>query len=435
MSALTPARRLALRVLTRVGRGGETLADALAARDVVDLEPRERSFLHELTLGTLRLRGLLDHALAPHVDRPLHLLDPVALDILRLGAHQMLHLRVPDRAAVSQAVELAKERVPRASGFVNAVLRGLARAGPASVPDPGTDPRSWLTTAGSLPPWLADRWIERLGPAGALARARRFLEPGPTSVRLNPRVEDAPARCREAGVELLPLAVPGAFLVEGGRTTDLTAQGVLYPQDQGSQLVGRLAAGAGLALDACAAPGGKALLMADLAGGDGRVVAAEPSPRRLRTMAELARRWGSPNVTLVRADAGRPPFASRFDTVLLDAPCSGLGTLGRHPDIRWRIRPGEIERQAGRQGRLLASVSRLVRPGGRLVYATCSLEEEETTAVVLAFLAKTPAFRRATLPDWTGDFVDPDGFVRTRPEREAADGFFAAALERAPDGL
>jgi 16S rRNA (cytosine967-C5)-methyltransferase len=431
MSAKSPARSVALRVLGQIQRGGESLAERLSAPDASRLDSRERAFLHELVLGTLRLRGLLDHALGPLLDRPVDRVDPVSLDILRLGAHQLLHLRVPDRAAVSESVELAKAEAPRAAGFVNAVLRKLARTGPPAVPDPTTDPLGWLTSAGSLPDWLAKRWLTRLGAVDAVARARELLSPSPTAVRLNPRIADAARRCEEAGVSLRPLGVPDCFAAEGGRLTDLAAQGTIYVQDQGSQLVAHLAAAPGLTLDACAAPGGKALLIADLFGTDSRVIAAEASRRRLRSMAALRRRWGSPNVAFVLADGNRPPFREGFDTVLVDAPCTGLGTLGRHPDLRWRLQPEDIPRHAARQRTLLNALAPLVRRGGRVVYATCSLEEEETTGVVLDFLAQNAEFHRADLPDWAKAYEGSDGFVRTRPEREPIDGFFAAPLARA----
>jgi 16S rRNA (cytosine967-C5)-methyltransferase len=204
---------------------------------------------------------------------------------------------------------------------------------------------------------------------------------------------------------------------------------VLYVQDQGSQLVARLAATPGLTLDACAAPGGKAMLMADLP--KSRVIAAEASRRRLRSMATLCRRWGSTNVAFVRADGTKPPFREGFDAVLLDAPCSGLGTLGRHPDIRWRLRPEDLPRHAARQRSLLEALAPLVRRGGRIVYATCSLEDEETLAVVLEFLDRNGDFHRAGAPGWAEPFQGEDGFVRTQPEREPIDGFFAAVLARA----
>jgi 16S rRNA (cytosine967-C5)-methyltransferase len=431
MTAPSPARRLALKVLSKVQRGGDNLAERLAAPDASRLDARERAFLHELVLGTLRLRGLVDHALTPLFDRPTSRVDPVALDVLRLGAYQLLHLRVPDRAAVSESVELAKLEAPQAAGFVNAVLRKLARQGPPPVPDPVADPKGWLTSAGSLPDWLAVRWLSRLGAADAVARARAFASPGPTTLRLNPRVEDAEQRLAQAGVHLRPLRVPGSFAADEGRLTDLAAEGVLYVQDQGSQLVAHLAATPGLTLDACAAPGGKATLVADLVGTAGRVIAAEVSPRRLRSLASLARRWGCPNLRLVAADGHRPPFAGPFDAVVIDAPCTGLGTLGRHPDIRWRLQPEDILRQAERQRALLTALAPLVRSGGRVVYATCSLEEEETIGVVRDFLSRNSAFRLASVPSWAKPWSGPDGCVRTLPERDPGEGFFAAALERA----
>jgi 16S rRNA (cytosine967-C5)-methyltransferase len=435
VTAATPARRLALQVLIDVAGPGPSLADRLAQDDCQRLDSRERGFLHELVLGSLRRRGLLDHALRPLLDRPLARVDPVVQDVLRLGAHQLLHLRVPDRAAVSASVDLAREAVPRAAGFVNAVLRRLSQSGPPPVPDPVADPLAWLTTAGSLPVWLAERWLRSLGPEVSVARAAATTASPPVVLRLNPRVPDAIARVEAAGATLHPLEVPGAFRAEGGRLGSLAAEGAVYLQDEGSQLVARLAEGRGPVLDACAAPGGKASLIADLSEGPRPVVAAELSVRRARTMAALVRRWGAVKVWPVAADGHRPPFRAAFDCVLVDAPCSGLGTLSRHPDIRWRFRAADLARQSARQSALLARLSALVRPGGRLVYATCSLEEEETVSVVTDFLAKHALFSRAAAPAWASPFASPDGFLRTLPERSGGDGFFAAVLEKAQNSL
>lgn len=395
-----------------------------------DLPPRDRALLHELVLGTLRARGSLDHALAPLLDVPLERLEPPVRRCLRLGAYQVLRLRVPARAAVSQAVDLARESAPRAAGLVNAVLRRLAREGPPPALDPVVDPRGWLTTEGSLPPWLAERWLERLGPSTSVARARALLAPPPSVFRLNPRASGALERLHAAGVSFRPLAVPGAWQVVEGRVADLASEGVLYLQDQGAQMVAHLAASPGSTLDACAAPGGKTTLLADLAGDQGRIIAAEASARRLRTLASLVRRWGSPNVRVVGADALRPPFRRPFDAVLLDAPCTGLGTLGRHPDIRWRAAPGDLERHSARQREMLDRLAPLVRPGGSLVYATCSLEPEENEGVVASFLQAGGRFSLEGLPGWTAPFSD-GRFARTLPEREGGDGFFAAVLRRA----
>jgi 16S rRNA (cytosine967-C5)-methyltransferase len=429
----TAARRLALRILEEVGaRGGPLLAERLAEPDVGALAPRDRAFLHELVLGTLRRRGALDHALAGLLDQPFARLAPPAREVLRLGAYQVLHLRVPDRAAVSESVDLARAACPRQAGLVNAVLRRLARAGPPPLPDPAREPERWLVTEGSLPAWLAERWLRSLGPAGAVARARAFLEPAPVAFRFNPRRPDAAEVARVAGLAWEPLALPEACRATAGAPATLVAEGWLYVQDQGSQLVARLAGGGGIRLDACAAPGSKTTLLADLAGDRGRVVAADVSRRRLRSLGEAVARWGCGNVSLLAADGRQPPFrAETLDAVLLDAPCSGLGTLGRHPDIRWRARAEDIAGHAGRQAELLRALAPLVRPGGALVYAVCSGEPEEGEAVADAFRAEHPRWRPAELPAWSAPFHGPGpGRVATRPEEHGGDAFFAAVLTR-----
>jgi 16S rRNA (cytosine967-C5)-methyltransferase len=208
----------------------------------------------------------------------------------------------------------------------------------------------------------------------------------------------------------------------------LARRGVVTVQDAGSQLVALLAASDGLVLDACAAPGGKALLIADEGGPRTRVIAAEASLRRVQTLARLCSRWGAPNVSVVAADALRPPFRATFDSVLLDAPCSGLGTLARNPDVRWRVAPEDLARHAERQRRLLESLAPLVRPGGRLVYATCSLEPEENEGVVGPFLEAQAAFAAEALPAWARPF-GAFPFVRIEPAG-GGDAFFAARLRR-----
>ena len=424
----TATRQVALRVLLDTERGGPTLADRLAADDVERLSGRDRAFLHELVLGTLRRRAALDFACARLLDGPFSRLEAPLKAILRLGAYQLMHLRVPARAAVSESVELARESAPRATGLVNAVLRRLAREGPPVFPDAVTDPLGWLTTAGSLPRWLATRWRARLGPATAVARARALLDPPPTVFRLNPRVPDAQERVRAEGLEPRPLTVPGAWIVEG-RAPTLSAEGTIYLQDQGSQMAAHLAAEGALLLDACAAPGGKTTLLADLLGEKGRVVAAEASLPRLQRMVGLVERWGATSVRLVGADARRPPFGRLFDSVLLDAPCTGLGTLSRHPDIRWRTMERDVLRHARRQRELLESVATLVRPGGKLVYSVCSGEPEEGEQIVRAFLDVHSELSLAPLPGWAARFAD-DGYASTRPERDGGDAFFVATMRR-----
>jgi 16S rRNA (cytosine967-C5)-methyltransferase len=428
----TRTRALALDALLRIEAGYGTLADVLARKRYATLDPRDRAFLHELLLGTLRHRGAIDHAVSSALDRPFEKLSSPALTaILRLGAYQILRMRVPCHAAVSQSVSLARHREPRASSLVNAVLRRLARDGPPANPDPQTDPIAWLTTEGSLPKWLAERWMHRLGVNRALDRARAFLELPPVTYRLNPRVAQHAHTQVLAAVSAppRPLVVPGAWMAQNGRLVELSRRNMIYLQDQGSQLAAHLATRPGLILDACAAPGGKASLMADLVGDKGRVIASEASSRRLITMASLVSAWGSANVLCVGADALHPPFSARFDSVLIDAPCTGLGTLGRHPDIRWRTRSEDISRHAARQTALMVRLAPLVKPGGLLVYSTCSSEPEENEQIVDAFLSDHHVFRSAVPPDWARYFSDGP-FFRTIPERDSGDSFFVAVLAR-----
>jgi 16S rRNA (cytosine967-C5)-methyltransferase len=427
----SPARALALDILLRLERPRGTLGDALAAPEIERLEPRDRALLHEIVLGTLRRRGWLDHVLSRLVERRAGPLAPVVLSALRLGAYQLLYTRVPPHAAVSESVDLVRERAPRARSLVNAVLRRLQREGPPPEPDPVGDPLAWLCTAGSLPPWLAERWLARLGAQAAVDRARALLEPAPTDFRLNPRRPEAASLLGPDGIEASPPLVPGVLRArDPARLGPVARAGLVYIQDQGSQLVAHLAAGPGLVLDACAAPGGKSLLLADLGAESTRVIAAEASRRRLRTLAGLVSRWGAPNVRPLAADATRPPFRPCFDVVLLDAPCSGLGTLARRPDIRWRLVSRDIDRHAARQRALLEALAPLVRSGGRLVYATCSTEDEETLAVVEAFLGAHPDFTAEALPPWCEPFR-AGAYVRMDQTRQRGDAFFAARLRRA----
>jgi len=420
----TLARAVALRVLLDVERGPGTLADRLARADVAALPMRERAFLHELVLGTLRRRGSIDHALARLLDRPLERVDPRLRGSLRLGAHQLLHLRVPARAAVNESVTLVRATTPRGTGLVNAVLRRLAREGPPPAPDPEREPLAWLTTSGSLPEWLAKRWLARFGSSGAVERARATLDEPPLVFRLNPRHPDAMQRVVAAGLEPRPATAPGAWIAASGRPADLHAAAVIYLQDDRAQRVAALAIGSGRTLDACAAPGGKALLLADTLAerGDSRsgyVVACEASRRRLATLALVAHAWGSTRLHLVHADAERPPFSEMsFDQVLVDAPCSGLGTLARHPDLRWRVHERDLTAHAARQGRILEALAPLTCEGGSIVYATCSSEPEENDRVVERFLEARSDFRRGALPAGDTDLASGD------------EGFFAAVLRR-----
>jgi 16S rRNA (cytosine967-C5)-methyltransferase len=424
----TPSRRLACRILISSEAGPARLAELLDAPEANALPERERALLHELVLGTLRSQGFIDHALSPLLRRPLFRLAPAVRAALRLGAHQLLAMRVPDHAAVSESVGLVGGP---ARSLVNAVLRRLSREGPSAAPAPDTDPLGWLTTAGSLPRWLAGRWLQQLGAERAVARAQALLRPPPSVFRLNPRRPEAAAELEAAGIRWRPLGLPGAALLVEGRLAPAASAMLLAQQAEGSQLVAHLAAADGRVLDLCAAPGGKARLIADLLAPTGRVVAMEASPRRLDSLVRLTRAWRAQNVDCVAGDGIRPPFACVFDSVLLDAPCSGTGTLARCPDIRWRLTPRALARHPARQMALLGAAAELVRPGGQLVYSTCSLEPEENDQAVAAFLERRPEFALQEPPAWAGAFED-GRFLRCLPERHPGEGFFVALLRRKP---
>lgn len=413
-----------------MARGGPLLGERLAAPDLEALDERDRAFAHELVLGCLRRRGWIDHALRTVVARPLGRLDAPVLAALRLGAHQILHLRVPARAAVSESVDLARATRPRATGLVNAALRKLASLGPPPEPDAQAAPLAWLTSYGSLPEWLAVRWRMRLGDETAVRRARALLEKPATVFRLNPGTALDAAALRESGLACEAFAVPGALGTDSAAALQPHARShEIQIQDLGSQLVANLVRGERAILDACAAPGGKASLIAERNPG-ARVVAVEPSATRFETMRRLLRGWGVP-VTCVRADSLHPPFSGGFDAALVDAPCSGLGTIGRHPDVRWRFRESDIADQARKQSELLVATARLVRPGGTLVYATCSTEPEENEEIVEAFRVAHPEYLEAPAPEWARPFVR-HGFFRTLPEHDPGDAFFAAVMTRGP---
>jgi 16S rRNA (cytosine967-C5)-methyltransferase len=439
---------VALRVLERVERTGAYADLALhAALAEGSLGPRERALATELVYGTLRWRGRLDWLLAQLVPRSLEKLESPVRSVLRLGAYQIAFLEgVPAPAAVDQAVRAARAiGLERATGLVNAALRRLAREHRTLAPPAlEVDPLGHLVHALSLPPWLAQRWLDALGPAEAAALAAASNAPPPLTVRAN-----LPRGSRDALLEELrerwPEARPtrlspvGIVLGHGGNPAadPAFAAGRFAVQDEGSQLVVALLdpQPGERVLDACAAPGAKATAIAACVGGTGRVLGLDRHARRLALVAREARRLGL-ELALRACDVaeGLPAEAppGHFDRVLVDAPCSGLGTLRRNADLRWRVAPDDPAKLAVSQRALLASGARALRPGGALVYSTCTLASEENEDVVRAFLAENPGFRLAAA-DALPACVRPvllDGLLRTFPHRHGCDGFFAARLER-----
>jgi 16S rRNA (cytosine967-C5)-methyltransferase len=436
-AAPTRSRLLALRVLERVQRAGayaDLLLHASLARS--GLTGPDRAFATDLVYGTLRWRGRLDFLLARCLDRDLDKLEPLVATALRLGAYQIVcEKRVPPSAAVDESVRCVRAAgAERATGMVNAVLRRLAAeheqiAMPALI----DDPLGHLMHGLSLPQWIAAAWIEALGPEEATVRANlRRTTRNALLETLRERFPDARAcACAAHGLVLGRSGNPAldpAFL--DGRFT---------VQDEASQLVVDLLdpQPGERVLDVCAAPGGKATAIAERVGERGEVLALDRHERRLDLVRRAARRLHLDNVRCETADATRSldevAPAGGFDRVLVDAPCSGLGTLRRNPDARWRVREGDPARLADVQRAILRRAARALRPGGVLVYSTCTFPREENEAVVGSLLSDAPDFALAPPDDAPKEvraLIDRDGTLRCWPHRHDTDGFTAFRLHR-----
>ncbi len=444
-------RRAAFKVL----RGLEDSPQRL--EKLIDLElgrgsrgqERDRALAANLVYTVLRHRLWLDHLLSAFVSRPLAKLDPAVLTVLRLGAAELTRLRTPDHAAVHAAVELAKATpARRAQGLVNGALRALAR-GWAQVELPG-EPGSArrLAVEYSHPPWLVEELLATLSAGEAAAWLQANQAEPVSAVRAN-TLKAAPqevaqrlARAVE-GVAPHPLA-PESLVLAGvqGPSRELPgfSEGWWQAQDPGATALGRLLGVApGMrVLDLCAGAGGKTGHLAALMENRGELVAVEPSPGRARGLRRNLERLGVANARVVQADGRRlPPELGTFDRVLVDAPCTGLGVAGRRPDVRWRRTPEDAVRLAGLQLELCLAGARLLRPGGALLYCTCTVTRQENQEVVEALVAREPALVLAWDQEAAGPSaraVGGDGFFRTLPHVHHCDAFFAARLVKRPQG-
>jgi 16S rRNA (cytosine967-C5)-methyltransferase len=446
----TQTRLLAVRVLERVERAGAYADIALHAelrRNRLALA--DRALATELVYGTLRWRGRLDLLISRVLDRDFASLEPLVVTLLRLGTYQIVFTgSVPDSAAVDQTVRCAQALgAERAAGLVNAVLRRLARVHDRiPLPALAEDPLGHLTGVLSLPPWIAERWLEIYGAEEAAKLARASNQVPPITARVNPLRSSREALLEELGprlpdVRACRLAPRGVVLGHRGHPARDPAflEGRFTIQDEASQLVvAHLEPKPGQRiLDVCAAPGTKTTAIAEELGDAGEIVALDRNVRRLGLVGRDARRLGLGNITSCEYDATRSlrGFAERgpFDRILVDAPCSGLGTLRRNPDARWRVRAGDPQRLAETQTALLRSAADALRPGGVLVYSTCTLLPEENEMVVESFLTVARGFRLGAAdaaPESTRPLVGPDGYLRCLPHLHDTDGFFAARLER-----
>jgi 16S rRNA (cytosine967-C5)-methyltransferase len=454
VSAVSLARKAAFDILLAVDRGKAHADDLLRGKAIDALSPADRHLATTLVLGVLRWQIRLDEQLKLLIKKPGAKLDPEVSIALRLGAFQVQFLdRVPAHAAIDQSVQLTRQSGHRfASGLVNAVLRKLADSGPvAKFPEEST---AEVALAEAHPAWLVERWTRLYGLEATRAICRHGQAQPPRIVRLvNHTVE---AELTGVGLRLEPEAIlTAARTVISGDVTATAAyrEGRVRVQDEGSQLIAELAACATedssrkieSILDACAAPGGKTLILAER-NPAARILACESSAQRL---AELSKRLApyAGRVECRLAEATALKEESSFDLVLADVPCSGTGTLGRNPEIRHRLRPEDLPRHAERQRAILSAALRAVRPGGSVVYSTCSLEPEENEQVVGAVLAENQNARQISLAlrietlaktgiltgsgaDRLRDCLTEEGALRLLPGKLDTDGFFVALIEK-----
>lgn len=436
---------MAWRLLIGQEAEGIFLKELFPAR-LADLRDDDAALARAICLGVVRRKRLLDYNLERHARRGIR--DPRLRMLLRVGAYQLLFLsNVPDFAAVNTAVEIAKREFGKPeAGFANAVLKALARDG---LQEPRGNDFASLAVRHSHPDSLVRRWGRALKPQALEAALRRNNEEAPLWVRVNPRRADARPLAEAllaAGVRIAPHPeVPRFFRVLEGAGAALRsrefADGDFAVQDPVAYwVVSLLEWRPGLSLlDACAAPGGKAALALETAFGgpdDGeasaaRIVCGDASFPRLRRIRDARARLGHSELAPAVFDVMRPPFRDgvRFDRILLDAPCSNLGVLRRRPEARWNWTTEKIAALAARQAGMLEAASRLLKPGGRLVYAACSAEAEETVDVVRGFLADHPGFRSADAGGIVPGELCREGFLRVWPGETEYDGFFAAAIE------
>lgn len=437
------ARRAAMRILKDLESRtafAEPLLDGALSR--AEADPRDKALCTSLVYGVLRMRSGLDLHVAAASGRPVSKIDPKTLALLRIGAYQLLYMdRVPNHAAVDSAVKAARESgIAHASGFVNAVLRRIAEGVALPVPESEAERIAFLHPVET---WLAERWIAEFGPVGANLMAAATCAEPPLFLRLDPRTKtrgewlDEISRDLEAG--------PGEFAtdsiwVRGGgdpRSIPAVAKGLAFVQGQTSQLIAPMVEpkpGQRI-LDACAAPGMKTLHLATLMGGKGEIVALDVHAHKVKKLGETAVGHGFRNIKAVLADATEFQDDAGFDSALVDAPCTGLGVLARNPERKWRLDPEDPARLAALQAAILANAARLVKPGGVLVYATCTTSPEENDSVADGFLASHTDWSEAPAPLPKG-LSDPKGRLKTWPREWDGspgghlDGFFAARFRR-----
>ncbi len=456
------ARVCAYAVVRRVFERG-AYADRALHAEANGLDVRERALAMRLAYGTVQRRGTLDHLVERLADRSPGKLDPPVLAALRLGLYELLYLRgAPDYAVVADAVELAKAQGRAGHGLVNAVLRRAAREGPeALLAELDDDTPERAAVIHSHPEWIARLWWRELGAEHARALMACDNEPGEGALRANTLLVDAATLAAELAVANPPIEtradpdIPEALVLDGpfdAHASDAWRAGKFLSQSRAAMLVARaLGPQPGeRVLDLCAAPGGKSTHLAALMEGTGEILAVERNSRRAGVLVRTAQRLHAASVRVEVADASLPrPEGPVFDRVLVDPPCSGLGTLQARADLRWRVTPEQVEEMTSTQAAILGAGADALRPGGVLVYSTCTISAAENEGRIAAFLDSRPDFtlddlgselphlRRSARPtqstaarSTTASDASDSRFVMTLPHRDHTAGFFIARLRR-----
>jgi len=421
MSGASPGRACAFRVLRRVSESG-AFADRALHAEAAGLDPRDRGLAMLLAYGAVQRRRTLDHVLAQLCSRPLERLDPPVLAALRLGAFELLFVEgAAEHAAVNESVELVKATGRGGAAFVNAVLRRVAREGRGLLDELSDDTPEGAAIVHSVPDWLAELWWRELGPAEARELLACANRPAESALRINalraPLDLPLPVSSGPAGPELPEGRVlHEPFDVFG---SEEWRNGLVMPQSRGSMLVARMLAPqpGERVLDLCAAPGGKTTHLAALMGGEGELVAVEVHPGRAAALAQTCARMGAGNVEVSTRDGRELDAGARFERVLVDPPCSGLGTLQSRPDLRWQDRRGQIGELVARQAALLRAGAAALAPGGTLVYSVCTISRAEGGDLVARFIAE-------------GDRFELDDERQLLPHRDGTDGFYIARIRR-----
>lgn len=439
VSDLSAARLAAYEALLKISNGA--LSSNTLAESESQLSSVDKALTHELVMGVLRWQLQLDRCIEHYSTRSIRKLDPAVVLALRLGLYQLRFLsRIPHSAAVNESVKLVgRAKLRSAQSFVNAILRRATR-------EPEYDPiaeienqTERLAVRTSHPEWLVHQWIDAFGEerAGAIAESNNF--PSAVSFRVvHAKAVDADILSElenAGGVIQASLLTPGAWSVREATSTlqKLASSGEIYLQDEASQLVPHILgpkAGETI-LDVCAAPGGKTTLLADLTNDQSMIIACDVSDRRLQTIVRTAQTQKLTGITVMRVNAEQSlPFADgTFDRVLVDAPCTGTGTLRSNPELRWRLQEADIGRLSRIQESILGNAARVLKSGGRLLYSTCSLETEENESVVKRFLEENPNFEPLAL-DIAKDRQTSTGIARIWPQDNNTDGFFAALMKK-----